>query len=292
MASHQFTLGDFTCRVIVDGALPYPHPAQTLFPQRSPAELACALRPYQIAPQRWNEQVLPNLCLLVDTGQQRVLIDTGSGPVSPKVGQVLPHLQAFGLTPADIDVVVLSHAHADHSGGAVDRQGAPAFPQARYYLTADEWHFWIDKPDLSPLPLPEPVKQKISALARKNLLPLRRQVTLVADGDEVVPGIRVQLAPGHTPGHMALVIRSQGQEMLYLGDLVLHPLHVAQPTWVPTVDLLPAISIQSRQRLLAQAATHKTLVQLYHFPFPGLGYIAQTTTGWQWQALATGQIDQ
>jgi len=285
MTIHSFTVGDFRCTVLSDGAFTYARPAQILFPQAPQAQAASALHDYGIVLDEWAQYELPNLCLLVETGQQRVLIDTGSGPVSPKVGHLLPHLQALGITPAAIDVVILSHGHLDHSGGTVDAQGQPAFPKARYVLSTAEWNFWMDKPDLSPLKLNEQIKQKIIVSARANLQPLDKQLELVEDGTEIVPGIYALLAPGHTPGHMALWLRSQGEALIYLADMVLHPLHVQQTEWIPTVDLLPQESVVTRRRLLGQAARNKTLVHLYHFPFPGLGYIAPNSAGWQWQPL-------
>jgi glyoxylase-like metal-dependent hydrolase (beta-lactamase superfamily II) len=92
------------------------------------------------------------------------------------------------------------------------------------------------------------------------------------------------VAPGHTPGHMALSITSEGEQLLHLVDTVIHPIHLEHPDWVAAVDLLPAQTVATRHRLLTRAVDEKALVLVFHFPAPGLGRILAQADAWTWQA--------
>ena len=104
---------------------------------------------------------------------------------------------------------------------------------------------------------------------------------------ETVPGIRAVTAPGHTPGHMALEISSEGEQLLCIADLVLHPIHLEQPEWYAVVDFIPEQVVATRRRLLDWAAGRKALVLAFHFPFPGLGHVIQKGEGWKWLPMET-----
>ena len=122
------------------------------------------------------------------------------------------------------------------------------------------------------------------SIARRNLEPVRDRLILVDDGAEVVPGIRVVAAPGHTPGHVALSITSDGEQLLLISDLVLHPLHLEHPEWVPVFDMLPEEAAASKRRIFDRAAEQHALVFAHHFPpFPNLGRVRNHGAGWQWQ---------
>ena len=214
-------------------------------------------------------------CLLVRVGDRRILVDTGFGLVSgrPQVGHLVESLAALGVSPSDIDTVVVSHAHGDHIGGASAGSGdaaRPAFGSARYWLGQADWdHF--SQPD---------VLASRAGLDVK-LLPLHHAAVLdLADGEqEVAPGVRLLPLPGHTPGHMGVAFTS-GQEMaIYVGDLIHHPFQVEHPEWSPTFDSLPPISRATRTQLLERARRDHSLVLTYHLPWPGRGHV--TTEGWQ-----------
>jgi glyoxylase-like metal-dependent hydrolase (beta-lactamase superfamily II) len=151
----------------------------------------------------------------------------------------------------------------------------------------DEWDFWTSEPNLAELDVPKHIKELLITTARNNLPPIQRQLDLVDHETEIVPGIRAIAAPGHTPGHMAVAIASDNEQLLYLSDTVLHQIHLEQPDWYTAVDFAPEQAVTSRRLLLDRAATEKALVHAFHFPFPGLGYVTQKGEAWQWQPIET-----
>lgn len=287
--NHQplhFQVGAFACTLVLDGTFAYPHPAQILFANAPQAEFQQALRNHAIDPAHWEHYLSPYPSLLINTGSQLVLVDTGAGHFGPDTGHLIPNLQAIGVIPEAINTVILTHAHLDHIGGIVNDAGKPAFPNARYVMGQTEWNFWTEATDLSWLPFPVELQQLFRNFIEKNLLPLQPQLDLIEAGAEIAPGIQVIEAPGHTPGHMALKITSAGEQLLYLVDTAIHPIHIEHPEWVAAVDYNPEQTVATRQRLFQQAVDEQALVHFYHFPFSGLGHIKQQGAGWQWQALS------
>lgn len=282
---HRFTVGRFHCLIVPDGAFAYEHPAAVFFANAPPTELTPALRAHQLDPATWSHYRSPYPSLVIDTGQGRVLVDTGAGNLGPDTGQLLPNLRTAGIEPESIDIVILTHGHPDHIGGIVTGEGKLAFPRARYVMWQREWEFWIQNPDLSPLHVPDWIKTALVDSAQRNLPPLAGRVDLVNQEREIVPGIRAIAAPGHTPGHIALSIRSAGEQLLYLVDTVLHPIHMEHPEWTAAVDLLPKQTVATRRRLLAQAVEEQAQVFVFHFPAPGLGRVVANRDAWVWQPI-------
>jgi glyoxylase-like metal-dependent hydrolase (beta-lactamase superfamily II) len=222
----------------------------------------------------------PYTYLYVKTRQHRVLVDMGAGDLAPSTGKLLQSMEAAGLSPAEVDTVAITHAHPDHIGGALDDAGKPVYTNARYYICKDEWDFWFS--DVATAKVPE----WFVTVARKNLEPIREQVSLVEGECEIVPDIRVRPAPGHTPGHMVVEVSSAGRLLLYIGDTVVHPLHLEHPDWLPIYDIAPEQAALSKNAVFDRAAAEKALVVGQHFPpFPSLGHVAKKGEGWQWQPI-------
>lgn len=281
-------LGTFRCAVVSDGSFTYapplfPPPANFLF-VNAPAELVEAeLRAQGLHPEGWTEWISSYDCLLVETGEHTVLVDAGAGDLGPSSGRLLGNLEAVGIGPEDIDCVILTHAHPDHVGGIVGAAGSLDLPAARYFISREEWEFWTS-PEAEAR-IDEHAREVLIGYARSSLQTIGDRLELLEHDQEIVPGITTILVPGHTPGHVALRIFSEGQELLVLSDTVLHPLHLLQPEWYAAVDLTPDDLVESRKKLLTQAATTGALVLAFHFPFPGLGHVAATSTGWRWTAM-------
>jgi glyoxylase-like metal-dependent hydrolase (beta-lactamase superfamily II) len=281
--AHRFHVGSFLCTVVLDGHLAYPHPGATFLANLSEAEREAAIRAIGLDPTSWHEYLSPYPSLLVETGRHRVLVDTGAGGLGPLTGRLQANLADAGIDPATIDTVILTHGHADHIGGNLSADGRPAFANARYVMWKAEWEFWTNQPDLSPLLFPDFIKQALIDMATAQLPPIEPQLDLLDHEGEIVPGITALAAPGHTPGHMVLAIQSDGEQFLHLVDTVLHPIQLGYPASFSVADYDPPQTIATRRRLLDRAAAEGTRCMLYHFPFPGLGYIAAASDGWVWR---------
>ena len=289
--AHRFNVGAIVCAIVSDGSFAYHEPGPLFFANAPQAACDLALRTHGIDPGAWHEYVSPYSALLIDTGEQRLLVDTGAGGFAPTNGQLLDNMRAEGVDLAAIDTVVLTHAHPDHIGGNLDAEQRPAFPNARYMLWRDEWQFWTGAPDLSSLPIPDPLKELLIGSAQRNLPPLEGKVELLDRDTELAPGVRAVAAPGHTPGHLVVGVASEGDRLLWAGDALLHPVSVSHPEWYAAVDLRPEQAIATRRHLLAWAAEEDMLLHGAHFPWPGLGRVHREETGFHWDPIDQPQAD-
>ncbi len=285
----RFTVGRFECVAISDGTFNYP--LASMFANVSPPQLEAVLRQHSLPLDHLST---PYTCLLVNTGHHRVLIDTGAGTLGlhavqlfPSVdhattvtGRLLGNLRALGMQPSEIDTIIITHAHPDHVGGTLDEAGKLVFANAHYFIAHAEWDFWLSEAAATKAPA------AMVDIARRNLTALHERVTLIKDGDEIVPGIQALATPGHTPGHLALSIASARQHLLHISDVVLHPLHLAYPEWRPVFDIAPEQAAISTQRIFDRAAAEQAVVFGHHLPpFPSLGHVHKRASGWQWQPL-------
>lgn len=274
-AYYPFQLGSFHCLAISDGYHTY---RLDQFFANVPAEQLAAVLP------RAQTIVSSYTCLYVNVGAHHCLIDAGAGRmVSPTAGTLLQNMRSAGLDPADVDTLVLTHGHPDHIGGLLDEAGRPVFANAQAFIWKAEHAFWFDDNVFGRVPA------NFVELARKNLSAIHDRLTLVDSEDYIHEGIRVLPAPGHTPGHMALVIESGGKRLLHVADTVLSPLHLEHPGWLPIFDLDPEAAVESKRRIFNRAATDNSLVFAHHFPpFPALGHVAKEGDGWLWLPIIHG----
>jgi glyoxylase-like metal-dependent hydrolase (beta-lactamase superfamily II) len=285
----RFPIGELTGIAVSDGTMNYPVPA--FFANAPQVDVVDELRARGLPVDRVPS---PYTCLVVETGEHTVLIDAGGGPIgatadavfpgidhtTTRTGDLVANLEAAGIAPSDIDTVVITHAHPDHIGGMLGEDGTLVFGEARYVFGREEWAFWFSDEATAHVPA------DFVGMARRALEPAQDRLTLVGDGDEIVPGIVALEAFGHTPGHLALAIGSGRDALLHIVDTALHPLHMEHPGWLTVFDSLPEAALAARRRLLDRAADEGLLVFGYHLPpFPNLGHVRRQGDGWRWEPV-------
>ena len=271
----HFNLGNFKCIAIRDGG--HLGSADFLFCNAPGQEVAQTHRRHSLEADQLKSSWT---CLLVDTGKTTLLIDTGIGSGIAEGGQLVSHLAQEGYPAENIDLVFLTHGHPDHIGGCTNDNGKLVFSQARYLMGKTEYEFWTLEENLSKL------SEGMGRFARKNLPAIQERVQLVEGGEEVVPGIQALESFGHTPGHLGLEIRSQGEVLLHLADVALHELHIEHPDWYAPVDMEPEQTIATRYQWMERAATSGAKVLFYHFDFPSIGYVLQDGDVWRWRPIS------
>jgi glyoxylase-like metal-dependent hydrolase (beta-lactamase superfamily II) len=271
--SYGFRLGDFKCVSIMDGSHDYP--LENFFANVPKEKVEEVLRRLNLPT---DHIMTPYTYLFVDTGKHKVLVDIGAGNVFPTTGRLLQNMRAAGIEPGEIDTVFITHAHPDHIGGNLDKEGSPIFLNASYYIWKDEWDFWFSEVAF------EKTNEMFVKIARTNLEPIKDRVKFLNHDSEILPGISVIAAPGHTPGHFVVSIASGDEQLLYIGDTVLYPIHLEHLDWIPVYDIVPEKAAASKRRIFDLAADEKTWIIGQHFPpFPSLGHVIKKGNGWQWQ---------
>jgi glyoxylase-like metal-dependent hydrolase (beta-lactamase superfamily II) len=275
---YPFRVGSFECVALCDGNLEYTLESMVTNAPRS--DVQAYLQTYGLSTEMI---VTPFTYPYLDTGKHKVLVDMGTGNLFPTTGRMLESMAKAGIAPESIDRIFISHAHPDHVGGALNNEGELIFTNATYFICKDEWDFWFSEQAANL------TGEEFIRIARQKLAPLREKIILLEKEKEILRGVDVLFAPGHTPGHMVVSFKSEDAQLLYTADTVLHPLHLERPDWFPVFDILPDLASVSKNHIFDLAATTKSLVLGQHFPpFPNLGYIVKKETGWAWQPIYTG----
>jgi len=219
--------------------------------------------------------------LAIDTGRNLILIDTGFGENGEATtGRSMANLAAAGYDASQVSAVLISHFHGDHITGLLRKDGTPAFPNADVHVPGPEWDFWMDDARMAAAPA---AQQRTFILARKVFGALGARVKTFQWDEEVLDGIRSVRADGHTPGQSAFDIRSGGERMMAVADITNNPLIFARfPHWQAQFDMDGDRAVQTRRRILGEAAREKTLLYFYHAPFPALAYVAEREDGYEY----------
>ena len=212
-------------------------------------------------------------CLIVETPGGRVLVETGIGErVDEKTRTmrgyrgpaVIPAMRAAGFDPESVDVVALSHLHFDHAGGLLLADGSRAFPRARIAAQRSEWAIAFSANSRIVASYVQPELELVRAWGEAG----------ATDGEiELLPGVSVVPAGGHTAGSQAILVRGSGagaRTVAFFGDLFMRPWN-ANPRWVSAFDDFPLDSVDVKGSLFARAADEGWLIALSHEPFHPIG---------------------
>jgi glyoxylase-like metal-dependent hydrolase (beta-lactamase superfamily II) len=215
---------------------------------------------------------------VVQSGGRTVLIDTGAGTtMGGTAGRLLPTLAAAGIQPDQVDLVLMTHLHPDHTAGLATADGLAVFPNAALACAAAEAEFWLDgEADAAPEAM-RPYVQSAQAAVR----PYRERLTRLGT-QPAAPGISPVPLPGHTPGHLGYRIGDGADALLIWGDVVHVPdVQVPRPEIGVAFDADPAAAIATRQRVLDMAATDRLAVAGMHVHFPAFSHVARDGSGYR-----------
>jgi len=274
---YRLMLGDFEITALSDGTA-----------QRAVDEIMSKPRQVRDALARERRTLPIDISInafLIHTGSRLLLVDTGAGVLfGARCGRLVANLRAAGYRPEQIDAVLLTHIHADHSGG-LSVEGTRVFVNALVYVDRRDSAFWLSA-----------AQEKAAPAARKQTF---RQSHATVDpyvaagrlrpfdgAGELFPGIRAVPAYGHTPGHTAYLVESRGRQLLLWGDTI----HLAEaqfpdPSITIEYDVDREAAVASRRQLLAEADREGYLVGGAHISFPGLGHVRAEGKGYRWIPL-------
>ncbi|MGA9306001.1 MAG: MBL fold metallo-hydrolase [Candidatus Sulfotelmatobacter sp.] len=219
--------------------------------------------------------------LLIRTGKQTVLVETGMGnKLSERMikfygqpAKLLANLSGAGVAPDDIDIVINTHLHFDHCGWNTVRgkygKIVPTFPRAKYYAPEGEWQY-----------ARRPSERDAISYIPENYDPLVEsgQMTLLKGGEEIVPGISVKTFPGHTAHMQAVIVESAGRTACYISDLIPTTAHI-DLTWGMSFDLYPLQTIESKKQYYAKAIPERWLTVFTHDAKVPWTYVEKDETG-------------
>ena len=252
----RFKLGGFEVTTLLAGTIPRPDPHSIFGLNVSAEEFAAVSDAAHIPTDQAQFFFTPTV---VNTGAELVLFDTGLNPEG-----ITTALEAAGYTADMVDLVVITQMHGDHIGGLMGDGGA-TFPNARYATGQVEFDAWAAMEN-----------DGFEAKMR----PLAEQTKMIADGDSVFSGHTAMAAFGHTPGHMAHMIESDGKSLLIAVDFANHYVwSLAKPDWEVKFDMDKSAAAATRKRLLGMLADDGIPFIGYHMPWPGLGYVEANGDG-------------
>lgn len=273
---YRLKLGDLEATVVSDGQLGPVGEPKDIFPKASKQELEELIKALFVT----RKVVLDENVLVLNTGDQMVLVDSGLGTeksFGPNSGRLLDSLKAAGIEPGSIDAVILTHAHPDHCWGLVGADGKPNFPKAKICMHQADYDFWTDEGKLSN----DQIKGWVSG-TRKVLVPLRERITFIKDGADVVPGVQAMHTPGHTVGHTSYVVTAGDESLVVLGDVAHHSaLSLARPHYVFGFDTDGEQGVATRKKTFDMLAGNRTPFLAYHFPWPGIGHVSKDGDGYR-----------
>ncbi|MFT5194695.1 MAG: glyoxylase-like metal-dependent hydrolase (beta-lactamase superfamily II) [Cellvibrionaceae bacterium] len=280
---HTFKLGNFTCTSLLDFAKD--RTPRATFPQIDPVELQKEIDLGSYDLQLDTPMPLHGTVLFVDTGSQKILIDAGLPTAGG--GQMITGLKEIGLSPDNIDMVIVTHGDGDHIGGLAN------YTQAKIVMPAHSHQLWTQDTagmveDFVMLFRESGTAEELSGMAAGRaeyvnvLEAIKNRIVLIEPGEAIIPGITFMHAPGHRRDHTAVEIRSGDSVLLHVADAWRHPLQLKRHDFYCLFDSYPDILADSMVMLLDHAAETGALVFGAHFNFPAVIKIAKDAYGYHW----------
>lgn len=270
---YRYKVGTYECTSINDGARSFPMPDKWVV--NVPKEEALAASDAAYMPK--GMVTVPFNPQLINTGSKLILIDTGNGistlePTKGAIGRTLRNLQAAGVDPKSIDVVLISHLHPDHTNGIRALDGSMAFPNAELMVPAKEWDFWMSEDNAAKAQTE--ITKNYFANVKKIYTGIESKVTRYDWDKEILPGITSIGTPGHTPGHTSFVVVSGNSKVLIQADVTNIPeFFLRNPDWHVAYDYDPELAQKTRHKFYDMAAAEKATVVGFHFTFPSIGHV-------------------
>ena len=218
-------------------------------------------------------------CFMIQVGGRTAIVDTGSGDtMGPTLGKLPGLMSSVGVSDADVDTVLLTHMHPDHSNGLTDTDGNRLFPEAEIVIDEVDVKHWYD--DGAKSRAPENQQTRYFDVARYQLNPYqgrRKEAT-----GEVFPQVTAVPLNGHTPGHTGYLVESSGEALLIWGDICHVPdIQVRVPEVTMAFDTDQAAAIATRRRAFDMAVADRLLVAGMHLHFPGFAHMDRDGDGYR-----------
>lgn len=270
----HYRLGALQITALSDGSVP--QDLHALLQGTTPAQTDALLR----QSFRANPVEVSINAYLLTLGDRQVLIETGAGQLfGPGAGgKLVERLAALGIAPEAITDVLLTHIHADHSGG-LTRDGAPTFPNATVHVGQADLDYFLAPEHQQGV---KGYDASYFTQATASLAPYlaRGQVRGFRGETTILPGITALPAPGHTPGHAFYRVQSEGESLTFIGDLLhVQSVQMPRPDITIAYDVDPAAARATRERYLTEFAQTRATVAGAHLAFPGIGHVRQQGKG-------------
>jgi glyoxylase-like metal-dependent hydrolase (beta-lactamase superfamily II) len=224
-------------------------------------------------------------------GTRLYLVDTGSGQLFPAGfgGKLLQSLAAAGVRPEQVTDILLTHAHDDHMGGLI-HDGALEFPNAIVHVAKADVDFFGDRSNAAKAHYGMNYFDDYFA-SLKHYVDAGKVQTFEGT-TEIAPGISATVRPGHTPGSTFYTVESDGQKIVFVGDIIhVGAVQFPEPHVTITYDVDRRLAAQVRKTALADFARDRTLIAIPHIPFPGIGHVRTSGTGYEWVPIVYGNRD-